>query len=334
MTYLEMQTAKQIATDKLIAKMESQVFKAYKQRRDEVLEVLKTNYAKYLVGVPQADYYSTLSLYNRLQTMEKEIKGVYVTLSKESTRAIVAGQTEVFSDAYYRSQFSTTFFADTIGTDIKFQALNPLIQKLSVTGDVSILKDIRDKAMHKIANGMLPPSGVTLTSLLTANDTAGLVKVLRVVKSGLISGESYAKQVVKVKNQFDKNVSNASKVIRTEGNRNLNAGSYLNTVDMREQGVKSRRKWLSTLDSVTRDSHRSLDGVYEDENGLWWIGSDSARYPLDFSDPSNSIGCRCTTIDVVEGLEPQLRRGVDPVTGKSDIASYRDYETWKKNGLK
>jgi len=334
MTYLEMQTDKQIATDKLIAKMESQVFRAYKQRRDEVLEVLKTNYAKYLVGVPQADYYSTLSLYNRLQTMEKEIKGVYVTLSKESTRAIVAGQTEVFSDAYYRSQFSTTFFADTIGTDIKFQALNPLIQKLSVTGDVSILKDIRDKAMHKIANGMLPPSGVTLTSLLTANDTAGLVKVLRVVKSGLISGESYAKQVVKVKNQFDKNVSNASKVIRTEGNRNLNAGSYLNSIDMQEQGVVIKRQWLATLDGNTRSSHQQLDGQVEDKEGLFHIHGLSARYPGDFGDASEDINCRCTVIDIVEGLEPQLRRGVDPLTGKSDIASYRDYETWKKNGLK
>jgi len=181
---------------------------------------------------------------------------------------------------------------------------------------------------------MLPPSGVTLTSLLTANDTAGLVKVLRVVKSGLISGGSYAKQVVKVKNQFDKNVSNASRVIRTEGNRNLNAGSYLNSIDMQEQGVVIKRQWLSSLDSLVRDAHQSLDGVLEDKNGLWHIGGDSARYPGDFSDPALSINCRCTTIDVVEGLEPTLRRGVDPLTGKSDIASYRNYETWKKNGLK
>ena len=51
-------------------------------------------------------------------------------------------------------------------------------------------------------------------------------------------------------------------------------------------------------------------------------------------DPAEDIHCRCSTIDVVQGLEPTLRRGVNPATGKSDIASYRDYDKWKKQGLK
>lgn len=332
MTYLEMQTAKQVATDKLIAKMESKVFRAYKQRRDEVLEVLKTNYAKYLVGVQQADYYSTLSLYNRLQTMEQEIKGVYVTLSKESTRAIVAGQTEVFSDAYYRSQFTTNFFVDSAKKG--FTVVNPLVQKVAVTGDGALLAKIRDERLRKVAAGMIPKTGTTLSSMLASNNSADLAKVLKVVKQGLVSGESYAKQVKKVKGLFDGNASKARRVIRTEGNRNLNAGSYLNSMDMQEQGVVIKRQWLATLDGSTRETHQSLDGQVEDKEGLFHIHGLSARYPGDFGDPAEDIRCRCTTIDIVEGLEPQLRRGVDPVTGKSDIASYRDYETWKKNGLK
>ena len=78
-----------------------------------------------------------------------------------------------------------------------------------------------------------------------------------------------------------------------------------------------------------------LDGQYEDDSGLFHIHGLSARYPGDFGDPAEDISCRCTTIDVVQGLEPTLRRGgVNPVTGKSDIASYRDYDKWKKQGLK
>jgi uncharacterized protein with gpF-like domain len=154
--------------------------------------------------------------------------------------------------------------------------------------------------------------------------------VLKTVKSGLINGESYARQTKRVKDVFDGNASNTARVIRTEGNRNMNAGAYLNSEDLKAEGVRVRRMWVATLDSRTRDSHQALDGVYEDDNGLWHIGGDSARYPNDFTEPENSVNCRCSTVDVVQGLEPQLRRGIDPVTGKSDIASYSTYEEWAK----
>ena len=330
MTYNEMQIAKQAATDLTINSIEREVFNAFRTKRDSVLEVLKTNYAKYLVGVPNSDYYSTLSLYNRLQTMEKEIRGIYINLSKETSKSIINGQFELFDDAYYRSQYSTVFFQDSIGVDLGFSTVNPLVREASITGDAKLLAKIRDMRLRKLAQGMIPPTGTTLSSLLASNNIVGLTKVIKTVKQGLISGDSYSKQVIKVKKVFDGNVSNASRVIRSEGNRNLNAGSYLYSEELKEK-VDTRRKWLATLDSNTRDSHQALDGQFEDKDGLWHIGSDSARYPGDFSEAENSIRCRCTTIDVVEGLEPTLRRGVNPVTGKSDIGSYNDYPRWKKD---
>jgi len=39
--------------------------------------------------------------------------------------------------------------------------------------------------------------------------------------------------------------------------------------------------------------------------------------------------CRCTVIDVVEGLPPQIRRAKDPVTGKTDIINFTTYDEWK-----
>jgi predicted transcriptional regulator len=39
--------------------------------------------------------------------------------------------------------------------------------------------------------------------------------------------------------------------------------------------------------------------------------------------------CRCTVIDVVQGLEPTMQRGINPATGKPDIASFKDIEKWK-----
>ena len=330
MTFEQMQQARVDVIDQAISKLERDIIHTYKARRDEVLSIVQTNYSRYLTGVDKADYYKTLNLYNRLQTMEQDIKSVYIQLAKQSKQQVVKGQYMLFDEAYNRGRYTTAFFSDTIGKNIKYQPPNPLVRDVAVTGDASRLKLIADKRVRDIASGMMPPSGDTLQGILLANDTSGLNKVLKTVKSGLINGESYAKQTSRVKDVFDSNVSNTARVIRTEGNRNMNAGSYLNTKDLEAEGVQIKRQWVASLDSRTRDSHIALDGVFEDASGLWHIGSDSARYPCDFTDPANSINCRCTTIDVVSGVQPELRRGINPVTGKSEILTYASYGDWMK----
>lgn len=330
MTLAEMQTARTEFIDRAIAKVERDVMREYVARREEVLAIVQNYYGRYLTGIDKADYYKTLALYNRLQEMEKDIKAVYIQLARESKQTIVNGQYMLFDEAYLRDRYTTAFFSDTIGKEIKYQAPNPLVRDVSVTGDASRLKLIADKKVRDIAAGMMPPSGNTLQGMLLENNTTGLNKVLKTVKSGLINGESYAKQTRRVKDVFDGNASNAARVIRTEGNRNMNAGIYLNSEDLKAEGVVSKRMWVATVDSRTRDSHIALDGVMEDENGLWHIGSDSARYPCDFTEPENSVHCRCTTVDVIENTKPELRRGINPVTGKSEIASYATYTEWMK----
>lgn len=333
MTLQGMQKAKVDKIDFLLASIERDVMKEYRFGREKTLEVVKDLYSKYLIGVDKADYYRTLALYERLKKAEQGIKAIYTVVGKESAKRIINGQYQIFDESFLMDRYTMAFFSDKLEVDIKYAPPNPLVRDVAVTGDASRLVEIKNRRLQKIAKGMMPPSGDTLQGLMLKNTNDGLSKVLRTVKQGLINGESYAKQVNRVKDVFDGNVSNAARVIRTEGNRNLNAGAYLNSEELKEEGVRIRRQWVATLDGSTRDSHQHLDGQFEDDNGLFWIDGDSARYPCDFSDPANSINCRCTVIDVVQGLEPTLRRGVNPVTGKSDIASYRDYETWKKRGL-
>lgn len=330
MTLQGMQKAKVDKIDFLLASIEREVMGEYRFGRQKTLEVVKDLYSKYLIGVDKADYYRTLALYERLKKAEQGIKAIYTVVGKESAKRVINGQYQIFDESFLRDRYTMAFFSDQLGVDIKYAPPNPLVRDVAVTGDASRLVEIRDKRLQKIAEGMMPPSGDTLQGLMLKNTNDGLSRVLRTVKQGLINGESYARQVKRVKDVFDGNVSNAARVIRTEGNRNLNAGAYLNSEELKEEGVRIRRQWVATLDGSTRDSHQHLDGQFEDDNGLFWIGGDSARYPSDFSDPANSINCRCTVIDVVQGLEPQLRRAKDPVTGKTDIISFKNYEDWKK----
>ena len=334
MTYSQMQTAKSKTIDSILLSIESEIKKTYRFGRDSITSLVGDNYKKYLVGVDGADYYKTLNLYNRLKTMEQEIKGVYIQIGRETKKQITQGMYTTFDESYLMDRYTTVFFSDNIGKNIKYSAPNPLVRDVAVTGDATRLTAIKNARLRRVAEGMIPPSGDTLTGILVNNLNNELTKTLRVVKQGLINGQSYVKQAQALKETFNGNAYNALRVVRTEGNRLANAGTYLNSEDLKESGVRIRRQWVATLDGRTRDSHQMLDGQLEDDEGLFHIHGLSARYPGDFGDPAETINCRCSTIDVVQGLEPTLRRGVNPVTGKSDIASYRDYETWKKQGLK
>ena len=329
-----MQTAKSKTIDSILLSIESEIKKTYRFGRDNITGLVKDVYAKHLVGVDGADYYKTLNLYNRLKTMEQEIKGVYIQIGKDIKKQITQGMYTTFDESYLMDRYTTAFFSDSIGNNIRYSAPNPLVREVAVTGDASRLTAIKDARLRKMAEGMIPPSGDTLTGILVNNLNNELTKTLRVVKQGLINGQSYVKQAQALKETFNGNAYNALRVVRTEGNRLANAGTYLNSEDLKESGVRIRRQWVATLDGRTRDSHQMLDGQFEDDEGLFHIHGLSARYPGDFGDPAEDISCRCGTIDVVQGLEPTLRRGVNPVTGKSDIASYRDYETWKKRGIR
>lgn len=230
------------------------------------------------------------------------------------------------------------YFTDEIGVNIKYAPPNPIMREISVTGEARRLVDLREAVKDKverqrleaIAQGLMPPAGETLGEILNNDITDGLERTLKTIRQGLINGESYAKQVTRVKDVFNHNVSNTARIIRTEGNRNMNAGAYLNSEELKNEGVPIRRRWVATLDSNTRDRHAQLDGQYEDENGEFHIGGYSARYPGNFNEASLDINCRCSVIDEVQGLPPQIRRAKDPVTGKTDIINFKTYDEWKK----
>ena len=61
-------------------------------------------------------------------------------------------------------------------------------------------------------------------------------------------------------------------------------------------GVRIKRVWISMRDDRVRDSHREMDGKWEDEDGLFTLPSGlRGEGPGLFDDPAESINCRCTT---------------------------------------
>ena len=101
-------------------------------------------------------------------------------------------------------------------------------------------------------------------------------------------------------------------------------------------GINIVRMWDASLDGRTRPAHASADGQKVAVDKPFLVGGERLMYPGDSSGSAgNIIHCRCSTLDLVDGVEPEARRGRDPVTGDTSVFSYRNFDTWaKENGLK
>ncbi len=61
--------------------------------------------------------------------------------------------------------------------------------------------------------------------------------------------------------------------------------------------VPMRAEWLSVLGTTTRDDHADLDGVPEDEEGMWTLGGIRIPWPAHYSlPPGQRCNCQCTQV--------------------------------------
>jgi SPP1 gp7 family putative phage head morphogenesis protein len=126
-------------------------------------------------------------------------------------------------------------------------------------------------------------------------------EVRKALIDALDEGKSAVEIAQDLRNLHAFSPNRALTIARTETTRAVNAGSA--TAIERagdEAGVRVRKEWLSSRDSEVRDAHRDLDGVVVDADGKFRIGSDTADAPGGFSQPGNSINCRCTIIPRIE----------------------------------
>jgi len=321
-TLTGMQKAAYDAVDKMITSLEKELLTGYRATQTALKDEVGKFYLTYLTGIPAEDHKIVAQQYNRLKALNKKFQGTYMAFGSDTYRQLKDGQLEIFEDMYYRSQYTLSTFSD-----VTFNRLNPLVSEASVTGDIEVWKRIRDTALRDRVKQILPASGLTLKDMLTENFTEELVRIQRTVKQGLMNGVPFKKQAEGIEDMFVGFENNALRIVRTEGNRNANAADYYNT---QQTGIPVTRQWVATLDTRTRDRHQALDGVNENSDGKFCIDGSCARYPGDFGVPALDINCRCSVINIIDGVAPTARRGRDPFTGETSIASYENYGEWKK----
>jgi len=113
-----------------------------------------------------------------------------------------------------------------------------------------------------------------------------------------------------------------------------NAGRIESMQQAEELGIQVRKGWLATLDGVTRDAHRQLDGQEQDIDKPFQSELGDIMFPGDpMAHPGNVYNCRCTLIHVYpkhQKAEWEGKRRDNETREMIDNMSYREWVAAKE----
>lgn len=144
-------------------------------------------------------------------------------------------------------------------------------------------------------------------------------------------GETPEQIAKRVKRVTGKNLNSSMRIARTETTRLENKGRYDMYKKAESLGIKTKKKWISTIDSRTRHSHLHLQGetVGLDEkfsNGLLRPADKGGR-------PEEVVNCRCTIVSVIQGVEPSANlKKLDEDIKKKTYKEWKRRQEGKANG--
>ena len=247
------------------------------------IALLYENYADSDGIIPQGE----LERYGRLEKAESKIGKIITGLvvfqiaqTKRTTKA-------AYAQAYYR----TAYAAETaVGANLGFREL--------------------EKA---IVHNVWKQAGTTVQfdERIREQATKHYRKVRETISTGVRQGKAYTTTAKEVKDIMGNKAYEAERIVRTESHRVKLEARHTALGEAEEQGVKMVRKWLSTLDTATRDMHADMDGREAeiiDGEPIWTLPDGWVGYPGNTGAAHHDINCRCDEDAYIEGFEPKTRR--------------------------
>lgn len=145
--------------------------------------------------------------------------------------------------------------------------------------------------------------------------------------NGLFAGDSYAKIAKWVSDETEATYKQALRIAITEGGRTSSVTQQQSSERAKSLGVDMKKRWLSTLDGKTRRDHRELDGQTVEIEEDFHINGHKAKQPRMFGIAKEDVHCRCTSINIVNGIAPELRKDNET----KSITKYKNYNDWLEN---
>lgn len=168
----------------------------------------------------------------------------------------------------------------------------------------------------------------TMISLDSAKDKDIIYRLLkRQFVAAIINGETIEEIAKRVKATTEKSMSDSIRIARTETTRIESLGRQNSFKYGEKMGLKLSKKWVSTADSRTRESHLKMmnETVGLDEkfsNGLDFPGGIGGR-------ASEVCNCRCTHVVEFDGI----KKGANEIKLNNDLKDMA-YSEWLRRQSK
>lgn len=336
------------STTNEIKKFNTLLAKEYKKALDEIRGDIQKVYNKVIgdrspvqlaaiLKEQPAWMFTEAAKFDRLKGLQKRVQTEFIKSSIAAGNMTVESSKLAITNNFYRQQFALDFASPV---KLSFTVLNPKVVEISVLGTQKvyqgIVKATRDRlnTVYGDITKYQPKHG-TLIDVILNNRKAQLARIQSSITQGLIQGKSFTQTAKDVKNIMDSTASQALRIARTEGTRNMNSGEFASHNVALSQGLDLSRMAIETLDDRTRGQSQFIDGTLTDEN-------DQFTYPggLKVDIIGNSgvaaydIHERGRSIEIIDGQAPETRTGRNPVTGKNETMSFKNYNAWaKENNL-
>lgn len=149
---------------------------------------------------------------------------------------------------------------------------------------------------------------------------------------GFSTGADYIAIARQVSLRSGVSLGRACTIARTEGHRVTEESRLDCMKDSVEKGADIVKQWDSTLDDITRGTHRELDGQIKSVDEPFEIPSTGAKamYPGGFGIAKEDINCRCATLTRAKWALGDEEYKYSRFAGDIVSISSKQYEQWKK----
>ena len=245
-----------------------------------------------------------INKYGRFEKLQANAIKELGQVSSLSNKAISTGLQEIYEDKYYRTGYEI---------EKEVQA------KLGYKG-------LDKQLLRGIVNNPIDPLGWQLRNV--ENNKLMLRQIISTINKTVAQGMPYRDIANAIKERADIGATKAITIVRTEGGRVYSAASLASMEKAEAAGVIMKKRWVSTLDARTRDTHQNADGQEVETDEPFVVGGTEMMAPRMGYDVAEVINCRCDMIPIVAGYAPEFRR----VRGE-DVIPYKTYNEWKANRI-
>lgn len=299
-------------------KREKEVFGGLLDREDLVLKDLKRQYERALrdiearIKLLQSDELTQSRIYqvNYQKALKGQVEAILEKLHGDEYSTIQQYLSDSYTDAYVGTMYAMS------GHGV--HVITPIDQKAAVKAVIT------DSELSTDLYGAL------------GYDMGKLKKHIREeITRGIATSLPYDQIARNISNYTTLPLSNAKRIVRTEGHRIQQASADDARNVAKAKGADVVKMWDASLDGATRPLHRQLDGQIREVDEPFEAGGKKVMYPGKFGDPAQDCNCRCVALTRArwaldeEELETLKKRA--EFFGLDKTADFEDY---KKKYLK